>query len=72
MLIYRKFGEEFTAKDFRTWTGTALAALALHAMESFDGEAQAKKNVVQAIENVAKRLGNTPAVIKPRAICAII
>lgn len=57
-------GEEFTAKDFRTWTGTVLAALALREMEIFDSEVQAKKNVVVAIENVAKRLGNTPAVCR--------
>ena len=57
-------GEEFTAKDFRTWMGTIVAALALREMEAFDSEAQAKKNVVYAIENVAKRLGNTPAVCR--------
>lgn len=57
-------GQEFTAKDFRTWTGTVLAALALHEMEGFDSETQAKKNVMTAIENVAKRLGNTPAVCR--------
>ena len=56
-------GEEFTAKDFRTWAGTVLAARALQELEAFDDEAQAKKNVVQAIETVAKRLGNT------RTIC---
>jgi DNA topoisomerase-1 len=42
-------GEEFTAKDFRTWTGTVLAAFALREMEAFDSEAQAKKNVVRAV-----------------------
>lgn len=57
-------GEDFTAKDFRTWTGTVLAALALREMEAFDSQTQAKKNVVRAIENVAKRLGNTPAVCR--------
>ena len=55
-------GQEFTAKDFRTWAGTLLAALALDEFEAFDSEAQAKKNVVRAIEEVAKRLGNTPAI----------
>jgi DNA topoisomerase-1 len=54
---------DFTAKDFRTWAGTVLAARALQEVAAFDSEAQAKKNVVQAIETVAKRLGNT------RAIC---
>jgi DNA topoisomerase I len=55
---------DFTAKDFRTWAGTVLAAMALRELEKFDNKTQAKKNVVQAIENVAKRLGNTPAVCK--------
>lgn len=52
-------GQEFTAKDFRTWTATVLAAEALREMEQFDGAAQAKRNVVVAIEKVAARLGNT-------------
>ena len=53
-----------TAKDFRTWTGTVLAALALAEFEKFDNEASAKKNVRQAIEKVSSRLGNTPAVCR--------
>ncbi len=57
-------GDEFTAKDFRTWAGTVLAALALQEFEEFDSDAQAKRNIVQAIESVAKRLGNTPAVCR--------
>jgi DNA topoisomerase-1 len=57
-------GEDFTAKDFRTWTGTVLASLALQEFEAVDSQAQAKKNVLQAIENVAERLGNTPAVCR--------
>jgi len=57
-------GEDFTAKDFRTWAGTVLAATALREFEKFDTKAQAKKNVVAAIESVAKKLGNTPAVCK--------
>jgi DNA topoisomerase-1 len=57
-------GEEFSAKDFRTWTGTVLASLALQELESFDSATQAKKNIVQAIENVAERLGNTPTVCR--------
>ena len=57
-------GQEFTAKDFRTWTATVLAAEALHEMQQFDGDAEAKRNVVNAIENVAARLGNTPAVCR--------
>jgi len=66
-------GEEFTAKDFRTWAGTVLAARALQEFQTFDSQAQAKRNVVQAIEAVAKRLGNTKAVcrkcyVHPRVI----
>jgi DNA topoisomerase-1 len=57
-------GEGFTAKDFRTWAGTVLAATALRELEEFDSETQAKKNVVRAIERVAERLGNTPAVCR--------
>ncbi len=57
-------GSEFTAKDFRTWAGTILAALALQEFETFDSQAQAKKNVVRAIERVAERLGNTPTVCR--------
>jgi DNA topoisomerase-1 len=57
-------GEDFTAKDFRTWSGTMLAALALQEFEKCDTATQAKKNVVQAIESVAKKLGNTPAICR--------
>jgi DNA topoisomerase I len=57
-------GDDFTAKDFRTWAGTLLAAMALQEFEAFDSEAQAKKNIVQAIERVAARLGNTPSVCR--------
>ena len=57
-------GENFTAKDFRTWAGTVLAAIALREFQKVDTKAQAKKNVVQAIESVAEKLGNTPSVCK--------
>ena len=57
-------GQDFTAKDFRTWTGTVLAAQALQAFEAFDSEAQAKHNILEAIEDVAERLGNTPAICR--------
>jgi DNA topoisomerase-1 len=55
-------GGDYTAKDFRTWGGTVLAAVALRALEGFESEAEAKRNVVAAIDNVARRLGNTRAV----------
>jgi DNA topoisomerase I len=57
-------GQDFTAKDFRTWAGTVLAAWALNEFEAFDSQTQAKQNVVRAIENVAERLGNTPAICR--------
>ena len=57
-------GHDFTAKDFRTWAGTVLAAKALEEFEAWDSKAQAKRNIVRAIEAVAKRLGNTKAVCK--------
>ncbi len=57
-------GEDYTAKDFRTWSGTVLAALALREFEKFDSETQAKKNIVRAIETVAERLGNTPSICR--------
>ena len=57
-------GEDITAKDFRTWAATNLAALALRELEAFDTQAKAKKNVVQAVEAVSKMLGNTPAICR--------
>jgi DNA topoisomerase-1 len=57
-------GHDITAKDFRTWAGTVLAALALREVESFDTAAQAKRNLRAAIERVAARLGNTPTICR--------
>jgi DNA topoisomerase-1 len=57
-------GMDITAKDFRTWAGTALAARALQEIEDFDSQAAAKRNITQAIEHVAERLGNTNAVCR--------
>jgi DNA topoisomerase-1 len=57
-------GNEFTAKDFRTWAGTVLASLALQEFEAFGSETQAKRNVTAAIKTVSQRLGNTPAVCR--------
>ena len=56
--------EDFTAKDFRTWAGTLLAALALNAQESFETKKQAKANIKAAICAVAELLGNTPAICR--------
>ena len=57
-------GEDFTAKDFRTWAGTVLAAIALSAQEPFENKSQAKKNVKAAVGAVASILGNTPAICR--------
>jgi DNA topoisomerase I len=57
-------GREFTAKDFRTWTGTVLAARALHMLREFSSAAQANRNVLRAIEAVAGILGNTRSVCR--------
>ena len=56
--------EDFTAKDFRTWAGTVLVALALNVQEAFRTKKQAKANVKDAISAVSKILGNTPAVCR--------
>ena len=57
-------GSDFTAKDFRTWAGTVLAAKALNEMQHADTKTAIKKNMVSAIEKVAERLGNTKAVCR--------
>ena len=57
-------GQPFTAKDFRTWAGTVLAAVALGKMEEVDAETIRKKNVITAIEAVAGLLGNTVAICR--------
>jgi DNA topoisomerase I len=57
-------GEEFTSKDFRTWAGTVLAATLLREFGVADSERLAKKNIVNAIDQVAAQLGNTRAVCR--------
>jgi DNA topoisomerase I len=57
-------GKDITAKDFRTWAGTVLAAMALSELESFDSAAQAKRNLRAAIEKVSARLGNTSTICR--------
>jgi len=57
-------GEDFSAKDFRTWAGTVLTAIALNAQEKFETKKQAKSNIKTAISAVAKILGNTPAICR--------
>jgi DNA topoisomerase-1 len=57
-------GHDFTAKDFRTWAGTVLAARALDEVRVFTSAREAKRNIVRAVERVAARLGNTPAICR--------
>jgi DNA topoisomerase-1 len=57
-------GHDITAKDFRTWAGTVLAAMALSAFEGVASDTAAKRNVKAAIEHTAARLGNTPAICR--------
>jgi DNA topoisomerase-1 len=57
-------GENFTAKDFRTWAGTLFAAIVLNLQEKFESQKQAKANIKTAIYAVAELLGNTPAICR--------
>jgi DNA topoisomerase I len=75
--IKTHMGEEFTAKDFRTWGGTLLAASAIvkEKLEPDASQTARKKAVTDIVKRVAKRLGNTPAIarssyIDPRVIVA--
>jgi DNA topoisomerase-1 len=56
--------QEFTAKDFRTWAGTVMAAMALDIVGEFETKKQAKANIKNAIHAVSKILGNTPAICR--------
>ena len=55
-------GQDFTAKDFRTWAGTVFCATALAKVGDFESEREGKANVNDALRAVAALLGNTPAV----------
>ena len=57
-------GDDFTAKDFRTWAGTILAAEELARAARFSSAAQARRNIAKAVETVARRLGNTKSVCR--------
>ncbi|HEY1797945.1 MAG TPA: DNA topoisomerase IB [Stellaceae bacterium] len=57
-------GEEITAKDFRTWAGTYLAAMALQQLEPAATETPRRSSLVRAVEQVAAHLGNTAAVCR--------
>jgi DNA topoisomerase-1 len=71
--LKRCSGGDFTAKDFRTWNATVLAAVALAGFEETQGHAARERDVKRAIKTVAAYLGNTPAVcrasyVDPRVI----
>jgi len=71
--IQEHIGEDFTAKDFRTWVGTVLAAAGLATQESVESETATKRVVAEVVKDVAEHLGNTPAVarsayIDPRVV----
>lgn len=57
-------GHAYTAKDFRTWAGTVLAALALRQQAAPGSEHQMKKKIVEAVRLVSQRLGNTPSICR--------
>jgi DNA topoisomerase I len=57
-------GEEFTAKDFRTWAGTIMAVAALTKAGKWSSQRQAKSNVLRAIDQVSEQLNNTRAVCR--------
>ncbi|HEX5387465.1 MAG TPA: hypothetical protein VFW66_12230 [Gemmatimonadales bacterium] len=57
-------GQDFTAKDFRTWTGTMLAAEELSAAGAFESEKDAKTRLLETVDHVAERLNNTRAVCR--------
>ncbi len=62
--IKEKIGERFSAKDFRTWHGTVLAAVELAGEPAPKSEAAAKRSISVAVGRVAEALGNTPAVCR--------
>jgi DNA topoisomerase-1 len=62
--VQEHLGDEFTAKDFRTWGGTLIAAIAFAELGSPETATQAKRNVAAVMRKVGERLGNTPAVAR--------
>jgi DNA topoisomerase I len=62
--IQEVMGEDFSAKDFRTWAGTLLTASALCSLAQFASATEAKSNIVQTIREVSAVLGNTPAICR--------
>ncbi|QXI30785.1 DNA topoisomerase IB [Pseudomonas vanderleydeniana] len=61
--LHELTGADFTAKDFRTWAGSAMALTVLRELQ-WEPEAEAKRQIVDMVKSVAKQLGNTPAVCR--------
>jgi len=70
--LRRITGRQVTAKDFRTWAGTTLAAAALRQLGGFTSEKQAKAKIVAAIDQISQRLGNTRAVCRKYYVHPVI
>jgi DNA topoisomerase-1 len=68
----RAIDPRVTAKDFRTWAGTVLAYRALRSLDRPETDGEAKRNVVAAIRDTARRLGNTPAVCRQAYVHPIV
>ena len=62
--VRTNLGKDFTAKDFRTWGGTLLAAIALAEHGPAESETEAKRAVTAVMRRVGEQLGNTPAVAR--------
>lgn len=62
--LRRVTGQEFTAKDFRTWAGTVVTASTLRELGGYASETQAKRNVVEAVKAASDKLGNTPTICR--------
>ncbi len=73
LYVKEVMGEEFTAKEFRTWAGTLIAARKLAELGATEDVKRGQKNVLAAVDHVAERLGNTRDIarasyISPRLI----
>ncbi|HSJ74449.1 MAG TPA: hypothetical protein VK904_09040 [Miltoncostaeaceae bacterium] len=66
--IREHMGEEFSAKDFRTWAGTVAAAVALDEVGAVDGARSRQRAVAAVCRQAAELLGNTPAVCRANYI----
>src|ERR1700722_15535069 len=65
-------GSNFTAKDFRTWSGTVQSVIAFKELGFFESQTEAKKKITEAFKIVSKQLGNTPNVCKKYYVHPVI